>query len=223
MLVRCRILRLRPMRNLCLRVLSEVVSVHTSVPLLCAAIDDIGNDPASHLKTYAYVEGADGTEPRRPTLGQLQREFKVGEPVRLTGVAMNGRTPLRRVEYWVRAVSRMDSAKPIPPLADDDPELLAGPWLPTQIEPAPHDWAAALPDGTDPAEIHGFGADGQPLRWPLPMSYVGWSVDITGLEPGEYELRARTVDEAGNAQPQPRPTQKSGRNTIGCRRITILQ
>ena len=53
------------------------------------------------------------------------------------------------------------------------------------------------------------------------MSYVGWSADLAGLAPGCYELRARTVDEAGNAQPQPRPVQKTGRNGIGCRRITV--
>jgi hypothetical protein len=53
-----------------------------------AAIDDLGNDPASHLKTYAYIEGADNTEAatvHRPGLGTLQWEFKAGETVRLSG------------------------------------------------------------------------------------------------------------------------------------------
>ena len=183
-----------------------------------ATIDDIGNDPASHLKTYAYIEGSDNTEPNREAPGGLQHDFVEGETVRLSGVAMSGRTPLERVEYWARTVPSHDDAAP---LDDDAPELLGAPWQPATLQPPPSDWAAALPDGTEPAEIFGFGADGQPRRWPLPMSYVGWSADLAGLAPGCYELRARTVDEAGNAQPQPRPVQKTGRNGIGCRRITV--
>ena len=54
------------------------------------------------------------------------------------------------------------------------------------------------------------------------MSYVGWSVTITDLAEGEYELRARTVDVNGNAQPEPRPVQKTGRNPIGCRRVSVV-
>ena len=79
-----------------------------------------------------------------------------------------------------------------------------------------------LPPGTHPSELHGFGADGTPRRWTLPMSYVGWTATVVGLGPGCYELRARSVDEGGNAQPEPRPIQKNGRNSIGCRRITVV-
>jgi hypothetical protein len=104
---------------------------------------------------------------------------------------------------------------------DDDPELLAASWQLATIVPPPTDWAAVLPPGTDPSELHGFNADGVPRRWPLPMSYVGWSVVLRGLGAGCYELRARTVDVSGNAQPEPRPLQKNGRNSIGCRRITV--
>lgn len=148
----------------------------------------------------------------------MQRTFKVGEPVFLSGVAMNGRTPLSRVEYWVRSVGTDAPSA----LADDADELLAAPWEEATIQPPPTDWTAALPDGTDPTEVFGFGANGQPSTWPLPMSYVGWSITITDLAEGEYELRARTVDISGNAQPQPRPVQKSGRNSIGCRRVTVI-
>ena len=108
------------------------------------------------------------------------------------------------------------------PLADDDEELLNAPWQPATLSPPPADWTAALPDGTAPSEIWGFGPDGKPKMWPLPMSYVGWSVTITDLAEGEYELRARTVDVNGNAQPEPRPVQKTGRNPIGCRRVSVV-
>ena len=44
---------------------------------------------------------------------------------------------------------------------------------------------------------------------------------ITGLPAGDYELRARSVDVNGHAQPEPRPVQKSGKNAIGCRRVSF--
>jgi hypothetical protein len=170
------------------------------------------------LGRSASVEGAENIEPGREAPGSLQRTFKVGEPVFLSGVAMNGRTPLLRVEYWVRSVGTDAPST----LADDADELLTAPWEEATIQPPPIDWTAALPNGTDPTEVFGFAANGQPSTWPLPMSYVGWSVTLTALAEGEYELRARTVDVNGNAQPQPRPVQKSGRNSIGCRRITVV-
>ena len=170
------------------------------------------------VECSASVEGAENIEPGREAPGSLQRTFKVGEPVFLSGVAMSGRTPLSRVEYWVRAVGTDEPSR----LADEDDELLSAPWKEAAIQPPPADWTAVLPDGTNPIDVFGFGADGRPSTWPLPMSYVGWSVTITGLTEGEYELRARTVDINGNAQPQPRPVQKSGRNSITCRRVTVV-
>lgn len=63
-----------------------------------------------------------------------------------------------------------------------------------------------------------------PEQWPLPFSYSSWATEIPGgtLERGHYEIRARTVDVAGNAQPQPRPYHKNGRNTIGTRRVQVV-
>jgi hypothetical protein len=40
---------------------------------------------------------------------------------------MNGRTPLDRSEYWVRAAAPSDPAAVLPPLADDDAVHLE--WL----------------------------------------------------------------------------------------------
>ena len=163
------------------------------------------------------MEGADVTEPGREAEGTLQRTFQLGEPILLSGVAMSGRTPLERVEYWVRRVENIDAPSS---LADDDPELLSADWRPAALRPPPADWAAVFPAGAE--GVFGFSEDGTPERWPLPFSYTSWSAEITDPPVGAYELRARTVDVAGNAQPEPRPVQKSGRNAIGCRRVEVV-
>jgi hypothetical protein len=41
------------------------------------------------------------------------------------------------------------------------------------------------------------------------------------LKPGKYEVRARTVDLNGFAQPEPRDIQKSGKNGIQVRTFEI--
>lgn len=43
---------------------------------------------------------------------------------------------------------------------------------------------------------------------------VHWVGVLKGLRPGRYDLRCRTIDAHGHAQPMPRPFQKSGRNLI---------
>ena len=41
-----------------------------------------------------------------------------------------------------------------------------------------------------------------------------WAVLLKDLTPGKYDLRCRTIDAAGIAQPMPRPFPKSGHVTI---------
>jgi hypothetical protein len=49
---------------------------------------------------------------------------------------------------------------------------------------------------------------------PLRLSLARWSATLSGLEPGAYELRVRTIDQNGYAQPEPRLNQQSGKNAI---------
>jgi len=49
-----------------------------------------------------------------------------------------------------------------------------------------------------------------------------YAATIKGLKIGQYEVRARAVDLNDFAQPEPRPTQKSGRNGIQVRRFEIV-
>jgi hypothetical protein len=161
------------------------------------------NDPESFLKTAAYVDS--GPE-----------KIAVGESVQVTGQVICGLSGLKRVEYWVRAVG--DKATP---LANDDPELLRGPWQACEIQAQP-DWQQVLPAGVSPKDVLGFDkSTGRPIAWPLRYSMVSYSATIRDLKPGRYEIRVRAVDQNGFAQPEPRPAQKAGKNAIQLRRIHV--
>ena len=113
-----------------------------------ATIDDIGNDPASHLKTYAFIEGSDNTEPNREAPGGLQHDFVEGETVRLSGVAPGGAACAAGGEAFVgRVLLRGDVAGSVakanaavqiawppaplpPPPCARPPPSLPGAWAP---------------------------------------------------------------------------------------------
>lgn len=161
------------------------------------------NDPDSVLKTAAYVD--DGF-----------REIEVGKPVILKGLVISGLSGFKRVEYWIRAVGEN-----VQRLADDDPELLRGPWKPCEILPPP-DWGAVLPEGENPKDVLGFDREsGKPKNWPLRYGMATYVARIEGLKPGKYEVRARAVDGNGFAQPEPRSQRKSGKNMIQFRSFTV--
>ncbi len=162
------------------------------------------NDPESYLKTAAY-------------LGKGPLTFKPGKPIEIEGTAMVGWSGLKQVEFWLRsgtgAVGR---------LADSDPAWKTATWRPCDLMPPPDDWETILPAGTSPQEIWGFDSKtGKPRNWPLLFSTVPWTARLEGLAPGSYELRARTIDLNGFAQPEPRPYQKSGMNLIPCQTLVV--
>lgn len=63
--------------------------------------------------------------------------------------------------------------------------------------------------------------DGQPQRWPMRWTVVHWTAQLDGLLPGEYELRCRSIDANGIAQPMPRPFAKGGRAEIQTLYLTV--
>jgi DMSO/TMAO reductase YedYZ molybdopterin-dependent catalytic subunit len=155
------------------------------------------NDPESYLKTAAYLS-------RGP------ESYRSGLPITREGTAMVGWSGLKRVEYWLRPAAGGDGK-----LADDDPAWQRAIWSPCDLMPPPDDWDAILPEGTSSREIWGFDRKtGRPKEWPVLFSMVPWSVRLSGLAPGSYEFRARTVDLNGFAQPEPRPYQKAGMNLV---------
>ncbi len=162
------------------------------------------NDPDSFLKTAAYVdEGPD--------------KVPAGQPVFLTGQVISGLSGVKRVEYWLRRAEGQ-AAK----LTDDAPELLRGPWLPCALQPQPT-WTEVLPEGIDPRQVLGFDATtGRPHSWPPRYGMCSYFAKLEGLKPGQYEVRARSVDLNDNAQPEPRPAQKTGKNAIQVRRFEVV-
>jgi DMSO/TMAO reductase YedYZ molybdopterin-dependent catalytic subunit len=162
------------------------------------------NDPESYLKTAAYFR-------------KEELSFKAGESIEVEGMAMVGWSGLDRVEFWLRPATGGDAN-----LADDDPAWKAAVWSPCDLMPPPPKWKTILPRGTSPTEVWGFDRkSGKPKDWPLLFSMVPWTARIKPLAPGSYEVRARTVDRNGFAQPEPRPYQKSGLNLIPCRTLVV--
>jgi hypothetical protein len=43
---------------------------------------------------------------------------------------------------------------------------------------------------------------------------ASWTARLSDLKPGKYDVRCRTIDANGAAQPMPRPFPKSGHNAI---------
>jgi DMSO/TMAO reductase YedYZ molybdopterin-dependent catalytic subunit len=161
------------------------------------------NDPESYLKTAAYF---DDLKPQT---------VAAGRPVVVRGTAMVGWPGLRRVECWLRP----DAGGK---LAADDPAWAAAVWQPATIDPPPADWSGELPGGASAKDVWGFGPDGRPKEWPMRFSVARWSLAIDGVRAGKYELRVRTVDQNGFAQPDPRPGQRSGKNLVQVKPIVVV-
>ncbi len=160
---------------------------------------DAGNDVDSPLKTFAA------------TLA-VPREAKAGEPLPISGYAQVGIGGLSKVQVSIEP----ESAGP----AEGGQDASAAPWRDADLLPPPQRWEAFL-DGKLPLPTHGFDpATGQPLKWPMRLAAVHWAAVHPPLAAGKYTLRTRTIDEKGNAQPQPRPFRKSGHAAI--ERVTIV-
>lgn len=164
---------------------------------------EVNNDPESYLKTAAYFDSTDA------------QEFAAGKLVVVRGTCMVGWPGLERVEHWLRPASGEGQ------LADDDPAWKSAEWKSCTIDPPPSDWGGGLPEGVLPKSVWGFDTSGNPREWPMRFSIAHWSLVLRDLKPGKYELRVRTVDKNGFAQPEPRPSQRSGRNLVQLKTITV--
>jgi DMSO/TMAO reductase YedYZ molybdopterin-dependent catalytic subunit len=159
------------------------------------------NDLESPMKTFARFVDA----PER---------VKAGQPVPITGLAQVGVSGLAKVQYALTAAD-------MPPAADD-PYCTGLDWRDAEILPPPELWGGGLPRGQLPSTPLQFDpATGLPRQWPLRYTVAHWSAVLPALAAGRYELRCRTVDMNGNAQPMPRPFAKSGRAAIQQAPLTV--
>jgi len=115
-----------------------------------------------------------------------------GQPIEITGVAQVGIAGVQRVEVSLR------QATDAPFDADAEPG-----WQPAEIFGPPREVLS-----TD------LTLQRPEVDWPLRYTLAHWRAMLPGLEPGEYELRCRTIDLNGIAQPMPRPFPKSGRAEV---------
>jgi DMSO/TMAO reductase YedYZ molybdopterin-dependent catalytic subunit len=163
------------------------------------------NDPESHLKTAAYIDGA-------------PEKNQAGQPVIMSGRVISGLSGLKRVEGWLHRVEPNEK-----PIQVDDEVYRAAQWTECELESAPSDWSGIFPAGVAAKEVLGFDPKtGRPATWPLRYSMISWSMILKDLAPGKYEFRARAVDLNDFPQPEPRPIQKAGKNQIDVRRFEMV-
>jgi DMSO/TMAO reductase YedYZ molybdopterin-dependent catalytic subunit len=152
------------------------------------------NDLDSPMKTFArFLDVPDSAS--------------AGVPVGVTGVAQVGVSGLARVQYWVHPRDE--------PLPDGDPHFTGGDWRDAEILPPPPGWAGRLPGGLAANAPSGFDGEA-PRDWPQRYTVVHWAAELPGLPAGSYDLRCRSVDLNGIAQPMPRPFAKGGRAEVQC-------
>lgn len=174
--------------------------VLTNDPRLNDTYAEWNNDTESPLKTCAFFR-------------DVPDRVRAGAPVTVAGMAQVGMAGLRQVEYFIQPQDQ--------PWPADDPHFLKAEWRAAELLPPPTNWGGGLPGGKLPPNVLGFNADaGVPLQWPMRDSIVHWRAVLTNLASGRYDLRCRSIDANGAAQPMPRPLPKSGRNAI--QRVTLV-
>jgi DMSO/TMAO reductase YedYZ molybdopterin-dependent catalytic subunit len=172
----------------------------TNNPRLNDTYAEWNNDTESLLKTCA-------------SFLRVPEKVRAGQPTALTGVAQVGVSGLRQAQYFIQPKDQ--------PWPADDPQFSGAPWRDAEVLPPPADWGGGLAQGKLPPGVLGFGAGaGTPLRWPMRNTLAYWKAALGPLAAGHYELRCRTIDASGLAQPMPRPSLKSGHNAIA--RVSLV-
>ena len=101
------------------------------------------------------------------------------------------------------------------------PHATDGEWRDAIILPPPETGDLTLPDGKLPSAMQIDDKTGKPFSWPIPNTIVHWAALEKINDPGEYELRCRTIDANGIIQPLPRPFGRSGINAIEVARLVV--
>lgn len=164
----------------------------------------------NHQAGDTYANGNNDVQSWLKTMARFVNvppQAAAGRPFGISGLAQVGISGLAKVQYWLHP-----QAAPLPP---DDPYFTGADWRDADILPLPDDWAHSLPAGESRELPEQFDpASGRPRQWPLRYTVAHWAALVPGVPAGQYDLRCRTIDPAGRAQPLPRPFAKSGRNAI---------
>jgi hypothetical protein len=163
----------------------------------------------SYHANDTYAEANNDVESAVKTCAKFihkPEKVKAGEKFALTGMALVGGSGLSKVQYWIKPSGTA--------LHEDDPYFIKGEWNDAIILPPPAKWGSDLPGGKLPPVMQTDPKTGNPFTWPIPNTIVHWASVIQVNEPGEYEIRCRTIDANGIAQPMPRPFGRSGYNRI---------
>lgn len=157
------------------------------------------NDINSWLKTFARF-------------GDFSDKPAADKVTPIHGNAQVGISGLAKVQWWLRSVAE--------PLPQDDPHFTKAPWRDARIVAFDGDAIR----GFGHAALHPAQFDSQtklPREWPLRYTLCRWTAELPKLAAGKYELRCRTIDTNGVAQPMPRPFAKSGRNGIQVMKLEV--
>jgi hypothetical protein len=168
----------------------------------------------NHQANDTYAEANNDVESPVKTCARFihsPEKVRSGQKFAFTGQAQVGSSGLNKVQYWIHPAGQ--------PLPDNDPYLTKGDWRDAIILPPPAKWGSNLPDGKLPAVMQIDPSTGKPYKWPIPDTIVHWAALEKVDDHGEYELRCRTIDANGIAQPLPRPFGRSGANTIDVARL----
>jgi DMSO/TMAO reductase YedYZ molybdopterin-dependent catalytic subunit len=165
------------------------------------------NDPTTPMKTLARLDV-------HATL-----KYAKGEPVNMHGIATVGVSGLKRVEYWLREDRGTHGV-----LAPEDPAWKTAEWKAAVLPGGPPSkWGDGVSDGRFPENVFFFDpGTRKPGTWPLPFSWVQWTVRLESLSPGAYEFRVRAVDLNDFAQPEPRPNRQSGIADVPCQTLMVM-
>ena len=162
----------------------------------------------NHQSNDTYAEGNNDTHSWMKTFARfaaVPQRAKAGAPLEISGAAQVGVSGLTKVQYWLHPQTAS--------LSEDDPYFTKGDWQDAKILPMPENWAGGL-DTSNLSEIQFEPGTSRPRQWPMRYTIALWTAALGAVPAGEYDLRCRTVDLAGHAQPLPRPFAKSGRNSI---------
>lgn len=165
---------------------------------------------SSHLNNDTYAEKGNDVDSRMKTYARIlnwSEKVQSGEAIPLTGVAQCGDAGLSKVQYWLKPKSVS--------WPGEDRYFNTAPWQDARILPPPDGAWGDFPKGKALSPIpHQIGDNGKPLSWPLRHTVAHFAALLTGIPKGDYEIRVRTIDANGTAQPMPRPFRKSGGNAI---------